>query len=236
MPALDIRGLIIISLLKSIGTWANRNAGVLALLVFVAGILIAGVRSRLRRPRFKIELIPGPTFISSFETGREHDGYKTHRTAIALYLKIANVGSAAASISGVEVGYHNFTFRYTFLWYWLQAAAVLTDFCVNIGDSVKCFPFLIQHSIITGRSAPTYLEPGRDTCGVAYFEQPESWGGFRPRLQGDNKVLIKVGIRDAFGKCHSRTFKLDLVSVDKAREYCSAFGRTYEELSKKPSI
>src|SRR5438874_10877265 len=59
-----------------------------------------------RRPRFKITLLPGPTFCCTFPIGQHHGSFEKHRTAISLYLSISNVGSAASSIDDISVGYH----------------------------------------------------------------------------------------------------------------------------------
>lgn len=74
----------------------NDNQGVVGVTIFVATLIlgwVSGIFSALRRrPKFKIGLIDGPTFVCTFLTGKKFDDYDVHRTAVALYLKIANVG------------------------------------------------------------------------------------------------------------------------------------------------
>jgi hypothetical protein len=122
--------------------------------------------------------------------------------------------------------------RYTFLWYWLQPTPALSDFRRPIGANIQFFPFLLQRSVVLPREVKTYLAVGDHVNGVVYFEQPESWGGFKPRVY-DNNVAVKIRLRDGFGRWHSGRALLRVTSLDEARNYCEDFGRTYEELHSK---
>jgi len=118
----------------------NNNQGVLTALVFFVTLFlgwISGIFESLRRrPKLRLQLLPGPTFYSTFLTGESKDGYDVHRTAIALYLKVTNVGSAPTSIEEVSIGYHwhvrpltRSWFRYRLFWFWLHDHTVaLSDF------------------------------------------------------------------------------------------------------------
>jgi len=84
---------------------------------------VSGIFRALRKkPKFEFSSLTGPTFSCTFETGRKHNGHLTHRTSIVLYLKLKNVGTAASSISKINVGYHNSTFRY-------KIHLVLAEYC-----------------------------------------------------------------------------------------------------------
>ena len=125
--------------------WSNENQGVVSLCAFVVTMTfgwVSGIFSSLRRkPKLKLNLIDGPTFCCTYHVGKTQGEYEVHRTGIALYLAVANRGSAASSIGNVSVGYHwhlqRFSFqwlRYSIGWFWLRNQSVsLTDFQAKIG-------------------------------------------------------------------------------------------------------
>lgn len=196
---------------------------------WASGIL----RALQRKPKFEFSLNQGPTFVCSFETERTHNNQKTHRTAIALYIKIKNVGSAPSSISKVQVGYHNYSFKYSFFWFWLNTVPALCDFGHTVGENLRVFPFLLQASAIGPYNTDTYLLEGKETNGVVYFEQEESFGSFFPRKDDNGLVKIKVAIWDAFGKKHSKIFKINSVELFRARKFNPEFGNFLEHLRSK---
>ena len=100
--------------LDEIKKWCNDNSGFLSLIVFFAALIIAWVSGFLRflwnrifrkGARFKITTIPGPTFSCTFPTGAKYSEYDVTRTFFALYLEVANISSAPASLETVELGY-----------------------------------------------------------------------------------------------------------------------------------
>jgi len=230
---------------SSLGRWSNANQGVLAIFILLLTLVIgwtSGIFTALRRkPKFRITLLPGPTFCCTFLMGKKHVvgdlEYDVHRTAVALYLHITNIGSASSSIANIAIAYHWNLVPFSWLWlkntigwFWLHhQAIILTDFHVLIGQQAKGYPFLVQRSMITGSSAETFLESGRSTNGVVYFEQTESYGGCYPKAN-NGKVRIKIRLTDAFGKHHTRRFTIDAVPLDEARKYNPAFGSTFSEL------
>ncbi len=225
----------------AVAKWFNDNQGVTSVLIFGATLLVAwvtGIFSALRRrPKFKINTIDGPTFCCTFTTGKQHNGYDVHRTGIALYLSVSNVGSAPSSIEDVCIGYHwhlnrvsLLWLRYKIGWYWLQRQAIsLTDFQVQIGDQVKVFPFLIQRSSIMPIPEDTFLEIGKSAKGVVYFEQEDSWGGCFPS-PAVGSVRIKVKITDVFGGHHTAKFRIPFVDFAYGLKYNPSFGQTYAKL------
>lgn len=156
---------------------------------------------------------------------------------MALYLEVTNVGAAPSSITNIAIAYHWDLVPFSWLWlkntvgwFWLHhQAVILTDFHVYICKQAKGFPFLVQRSMITGHAAKTFLESGRSTNGVVYFEQAESYGGCYPR-QRNGKIAIKIQLTDAFGGHHTSRFKIDSVELAAARKYNPAFGSTFSEL------
>ena len=221
--------------------WSNDNQGVVSVAIFVITIGIgwaSGIFSALRRkPKFKLSLIDGPTFCCTYPIGKTHGDFEVHRTGVALYLVVANVGSAPSSIENISIGYHwhlrPFSLqwlRHSVGWFWLTNQAVaLTDFQVAIGQSIKVYPFLTQKNHLSPAKTETFLEVGRSTNGVVYFEQSDSFGGFYPMAR-NGMVQMKVRVRDVFGNTHTSKFSVPSVTFDDARKYNPAFGKTLAEL------
>ena len=226
--------------------WLNANQGIVSVAIFLLTLFlgwVSGIFSSLRRKsKLKITLIPGPTFCSILPTGQKYGGFEVHRTVFALYMNVANVGSAPTSIDSVSVGYHwnirplswNWL-RYRVGWFWLHNQAVaLEDFQVQIGDRIKFYPFLTQRSSISGHKTDTYLETGRSVNGVVYYEQSDSWGGCQPMPYG-NETKIVVSITDVFGKRFRQRFRISIVPLEEAREYNPSFGDTISALRRGPT-
>ncbi len=235
-----------ISFIEQAGGWANGNQGVVSVVIFAVTLTFgwaSGIFSALRRkPKFRLRLIEGPTFCCTYETGKIENGYDVHRTGVALYLAIANVGTAPSSIEEIAVAYHwnvhPFSWvwlRYRVGWFWLEnQTAALGDFCVAIGENLKVFPFLTQtNALMPNKKNETYLQIGKSTNGVVYFEQSDSWGGCFPIARNGN-VQIKVAVTDTFGKKHVAKFKVPFVSLEYARKFNQSFGKTLAELRGEP--
>lgn len=210
--------------------------------VFVATVVfgwVSGIFSALRRrPKFKVSLINGPTFCCTYTTGRMYGQYETHRTGIALYLSISNIGSAPSSIDNISIGYHwrltpisiNWI-KYTVGWFWINNPSVaLDDFQVAIGRSIKVYPFLMQQNHLSPVQTETFLDIGQSTNGVVYFEQFESWGGCFPTVE-KGQVHLKVRVYDVFGGKHTSVFRIPAVALDDAKKYCPSFGKTLSEFN-----
>ena len=222
--------------------WLNSNTGVLTLIIFVTTIFLgwlSGIFSALRRkPKFKVTLIEGPTFSCTYPTGKMKEQYEIHRTGVALYLSVVNIGSSPSSINNVSVAYHwnikpfsRLWLKYSLGWFWLQKQAVaLDDFQCCIGAKIKVYPFLFQNTTLGSHKGETYLNIGQATNGVIYFEQQDSWGACFPKVKGD-MVKIKVMILDAFEKKHVYKFLIPSVSIESARKYNPSFGKTLSELN-----
>lgn len=232
-------------MISSAVKWMNDNQGVLSVIIFLVTIgfgWASGIFRTLRqKPKLKINLLPGPTFCCTYPIGDKDGEYDVHRTGIALYLHVANIGSAPSSIERISIGYHwNITpfsmqwMKYRIGWFWLHnQTAAITDFQISIGENLKVYPFLTQKSIISGESAETFLEVGRSTNGVVYFEQSDSWGACFPIVNHD-KVKLKVRITDVFGNKHQSAFDVPSVSFEEARKYNPSFGKTLADLHGRP--
>ncbi|QPF33219.1 hypothetical protein H0S56_06150 [Acinetobacter lwoffii] len=229
-------------------SWLNDNQGVVSLAIFILTLLlgwVSGIFSALRkRPKFKIGTIDGPTFCCTYNTGNTFNGHDAHITAFAIYLKIANIGSASSSIEKIQIGYHwniiPFSFnwlKYRFLgWFWLKEQVIaLDDFQVKIGDKIKVYPFLTQLNKLSPAKVEKYIEVGKGISGVVYFEQQESWGAMSPVVH--NKITkIKICIVDSFGKKHKKILKIPVVQLNEAFKYNPSFGMTYHILNDEKNI
>jgi hypothetical protein len=96
------------------------------------------------------------------------------------------------------------------------------------GD-VKVYPYLTQRNFLSPAEPSLFLDVGQSTCGVAYFEQDDSWGAFFPAPQHD-KVRLTVRVQDVFGRWHRKTFDVPSVTMEGARRYNPEFGTTHAKL------
>ena len=226
--------------LSTVPKLLNENQGILAVVLFILSILLGWISGLFkilwRKPDLKIYVLPGPTFACVIGTGREHNGYDTHSTGIALYLKISNVGRSPTTIAQIKVGYRRFPrnilefLRLRAKWFFINEQIVaMSDFQVSIGENIKIYPFLNQISNISGESATTFLESGQSTNGVVYFEQSESWGCYFPRSR-NFRTKVKIVISDSFGRRYRHVTKIDKVTLAEARQYNPQFGTTLAQL------
>ncbi|MEQ1600669.1 MAG: hypothetical protein HOP04_03535 [Methylophilaceae bacterium] len=217
--------------------WSNQNSGFLTLVLFVLTLAfgwVSGIfKALMHKPDFKIGLLPVPTFICTYPTEQQFNQENTHRTAAVVYLKITNIGAAPAQITSVRLGYHNHSFKYTFLWYWLNQISSIGDFGHTVGENLRVFPFLFQKSVLLPQTVHTYLQAGQETNGIVYFEQPHSWGSYRPRVK-NKKTNVLIRVTDAYGNNYSKSFKIDVVDIDYARKFNCNFGNTLALVDEHP--
>jgi len=223
--------------MNEIISWSNQNSGFLSLSIFLFTLFlgwVSGVFKKLRyKPQFIIDLMQGPTFCCTFDAGNKHKDFDSHRTAIVLYLSIKNIGTAPSEISRIEVGYHNSSFKYSFLWFWLKQTTSLGDFGHTIGENLRIYPFLFQQSSLLPQEIVTYLKSGQSTKGIVYFEQPESYGTFCPRNKNE-KTKVKIKVYDVFNNSYSKTFWVPIVALGYAKKFNKKFGCTLSEMEDNP--
>jgi len=226
-------------MLETLINWSNANSGFLSLLIFAITMLfgwVSGIfRNLMQKPKFRLELIPGPTLCTAVATGKTYNEHHVHRTAFSLYLKVANIGSAPASIDNIEAAFHwNLSpiswlwIRYRIFWYWLSHPVVSMEaFQYDFGGAKKVYPSLLQANSVTGGVADTYLEVGQSTNGVVYFEHDDSWGGCFPAPIANGNTKIRVAVVDSFHNKYKKTFPVPIVSWAEARKYNPSFGGTF---------
>ena len=167
--------------------WCNENGGFVSVALFVVTLLVAwlgGLFKLLRhKPRFAISVLPGPNFACTYATGGKFGEYEVTRTFFALYLNVANRGSAAGTIETVTLGYKwslnrlNSDFiRYVLGWCWLPTMISMLDFHYMLrSGGAKFYPFLIQRSTVLQTGVDLYLPIGKSEHGVIYFEERDAW-------------------------------------------------------------
>lgn len=233
----DYYQLVLVSF-EGFRTWTNENQGLLSVALFLVAALfgwISGIFSGLRKkPSFKMRLLSGPNFCCTYPTGQKYGERELHRTAIALYLSVANVGSAAATIQRVSIGYRPGVtiLRWLRRWRWLPHPVVaLEDFRAMIGDNAKLFPFLFQMSFISMADPDTYLRVGDSKHGVVYFEDmADGWGAARPIVRDNGHIDVKVQVIDVFGRAHRAKFPIPVLPLEEARRFSPAIGRTIAQM------
>ncbi|WP_136805853.1 hypothetical protein [Desulfosediminicola flagellatus] len=210
--------------------WCNHNAGFVSILIFIAtlvvGFVVWVIKSTKKKPDFKISVIDGPTLATTFNLGFKFNNHEVQRTAISLYLNVINKGHQPANIEKISVAYHMNHIKYRFFWFWLNDQYITFEpFQYSFSGKVKVYPSLIQGNSITFQTAETYLEVGKSTNGVAYFEQGDSWGSFKP-MSSKNRTKVKIKIEDSLGKKHYEVVNIPTVPLSEAKKYNPSFGET----------
>ncbi|NOU24291.1 MAG: hypothetical protein HOO90_01995 [Methylotenera sp.] len=219
-------------ILELIIKWTNDNSGFISVLIFFVTIFLGWVsgvfRAILRRPKIEIS-ISQPSFFCNFDLGRKKEGNSTHRTAAVVYVTITNSGSAPTTIKDIQLGYHNYSFKFTFFWFWLSSVPSLRDFGHTVGENLRVFPFFFQRSMLMNSVGKTYLLEAQRETGIVYFEQEESWGSFKPRVKNGN-VKIKLKAHYVNGLVTSKTYLVPMHDLAHARKFSPEFGNTLEKM------
>lgn len=225
-------------LLNYISNWCNQNPGLVTIIIFFLTIIIGWISGFFKfirkRPKFKISTIEGPTFGSIITLEKTYQGLPVYKTAFVLYLEITNIGNAPSSLGQIKIGY--LRDDKTPIWkskrIWIKETVLKSDLTIKFRDSelTKVYPFLKQKSSLLPDSLDTYLEVGKIVSGITYFEELETYGNWKPKLNKDQKTIdIKINIQDAFGRNHSKILKINIVEQKKALEMSPYFGQTYNE-------
>jgi hypothetical protein len=225
----------------------NNNSGTLSLVIFLVSLVIGwgtGIfRALIKKPKFKIRVIPKMTFCSNFLTGDKYTPpglgtYDLHKTAFVTYLEITNIGSAASNLGKLRIGYYKDDGKST--WFqkrqWINESNILDDFGIPISDGQTLkIPHLKQLNVQYDQQYDGYLEIGKSTIGTAYFEQVFSWGNHYPRVDKQGNIQLKVVVEDAFGSTYSKKYSVPVKTIQESLRYNPKFGFT-EHLLNKDSV
>ncbi|MCC5906193.1 MAG: hypothetical protein JJU13_08310 [Balneolaceae bacterium] len=218
----------------------NNNQGVLSLILFVGTIFIGwftGIfRALIKKPKFKINVVPKMSFGSVFLTGQKytppgHGTYDVHQTAFVLYLEITNIGSAASNLGEIEIGYFKDDGKSTFFQrrLWIKESNILDDFIIPSADGqVLRVPHLKQVNFLYGETYNGFLEVGQSIVGAAYFEQYFSWGNNYPRVDKERNTDLKIKVKDAFDRTFTKKIKVPIIDIEEAEKYNHKFGQSHQ--------
>ena len=224
-------------LLQTIANCLNANQGILTALLFVFTLFlgwISGAFKAIRsKPKLKIKILEGPSFYSIVGTGHRHNDFVCHRTCVALYLWVANVGLSSTSVDRVRVGFHAKVSSWHMIrWVYLVPHTTLSDFQVVLGksESSKLYPNLFQKSWAAGEPANKFLQRGATVSGMVYFEGDECYGAFHPR--GSRRhARFKIVVLDPFGRKYRKRVRLPFRTLSEAREYNLQFGTSRADMN-----
>ena len=224
--------------IKEISDWLNSNTGVLSVLLFIATLLTgwaSGIfKSLIKRPKFKVRIIPKMTYGSIYMTGEKYTpptlgAYDLHKTAFVVYLEITNQGTSPSTLGKIQIGYFKDDGKNTLFQkrLWIKETNILADFSIPTGDGQAIgIPHLRQLNpqLITPHNG--YLKIGDSKIGAVYFEQSKSWGNFYPRIDKSGEAKIKIVVTDAFGNKYSKKQKVKILDLKDALRYNPRFGFT----------
>ncbi len=218
--------------------WTNKNSGFLGLLIFLSSLLIgwiSGLFGFLRkRPKFKIRIIEQATFGCIIDLNRTYNDLPVHKTAIAVYLEITNIGNAPSSIGEIKLGYllSDKRPKWRTSRNWIYETFAKSDFRVEFRDSkvIKGYPFLKQKNVNFDNKIDNYLEVGKTSNGIVYFEESEAYGSWMPRFNKDIETTdLIVKVKDSFDNNHKKKFTLKLVDPNYTLKINPYFGQTQNE-------
>lgn len=224
--------------------WLNNNEGFLSLILFLASIIVGWMtgifRTLVRKPKFRIRVIPKMTFGSSFLTGEKYTPpgngtYEVHRTAFVIYLEITNVGSAPSELGKIKIGYFIDDGKKTWLKkrIWISETSVLADFLIPTADgqAIK-IPHLRQPDPFFDNKYNGFLEVGKSLTGASYFEQSDSWGNHYPRVNEHGLTNLKIKVNDAFGSMYFTKVNVPMKKLQELLRYNPAFGSSIDLIDK----
>lgn len=231
---------------------ANKNSGFVTVVVFIASLLIAwisGAYSYINKtPFFKIKAIDKCTFGSIVKNNLDE---AIHKTAFVFYLEITNKGKAASTFKEIKLGYVKRGksklnwIQYFFVKFygrefkkmmWINNVIIKNSFGIPLpnNEDSQFIPYLLQGNTDFYQKNDTYLEVGKISSGVVYFEQEESFGNYQPNII-NGKTAIYIKIKDAFDNYHVNRFNIEMIDFTEALKFNSNFGQTQSSFLTKQS-
>jgi hypothetical protein len=226
------------STLNNLINLSNLNPGFTSILIFILTITfgwITGIfKGLIQKPKLKIGFIDTPTFGCIIKIPGSHNELPIQKNAFSVYFKISNIGNQACTIDEVYLGYipDNRFCRWFSKRIWVRECIIKSDFQIQFGnsDDIKVYPFFSQGSILTSRTPNKYLAAGKLINGVCYFEQGETYGSWKPRLNIDTKTSrVMIKIKDNYGNVYKRKLNLKFVEVEEALKVNASFGQSLNQ-------
>ncbi len=219
--------------------FTNENSGFTSVVLFFFTVLIAWFSGVFKyfnnNPIFKIETLKQCTFGSSIEMK------SLYKTAFVTYLQITNVGKAPSSIKEINLGYlksgklNYLEFlllksrfrKYLHKITWIDNIICKEKFSIILpcNNYAITYPFLIQSNINHPLDNYKYLEVGKITSGIVYFEQ-ENFENSQIPISVDKKFTIYIRIKDSFKNIFIERFEIDMIDYKEAIKYNSKFAQT----------
>ena len=145
-------------------------------------------------------------------------------------MSIANIGSKPTSIDNISLGYYKNNSKPRF-WkkkiHWLNQAHPIEDFGIELANGEH---LIISNLRIWNKSynqpKEDLLQVGSSVIGAAYFEQQKAWGNLNPKALKDDKIRVKIMIKDIYGKTYTVKTTLKQISIEEAREFNPQFGNS----------
>jgi hypothetical protein len=231
--------------IEEIQNWLNDNTGVVSVFLFLGTILVGWLtgffKALIRRPRFKIRVIPKMTLGCVFNTGRQYTPpmqgtYDLTKTAFVIYLEIINAGTTASNLGKIRIGYNRNNGKRAIFQkrLWIYEYNILDTFSIPSGDGQSLLiPHLRQVTPELNKSYNGYIEVGNSLIGAAYFEQPVSWGNHTPRFDENGFTDIKIIVEDAFKNKYRKRAKVKMIPIQDALTYNPKFGMTEHFLERE---
>jgi hypothetical protein len=207
---------------QSVIKWTNNNSGFLSLIIFIATLLFGWLSgffaSIIKKPKLKVRFINKASFYCFFETGNQYfhptlkENFDLHQTGFAVYMSIANMGNKMTSVDKIYLGYYRNSLKrklFNKQINWLAQWHSLDEFKFEYECHAVIIPPLRVRTEHFIENHDDSLEVGKSIIGVAYFEQPEAWGNFNPKIiDQQGTIKIKIRIKDIYGKFYYFKTKL----------------------------
>lgn len=222
--------------IKYIIDLANDNPSVVSILIFILTLLIGwstGIfRALMNKPKLKATIIDKCTFYAINYIDKEVDGMPVYHFAFCIYLRVNNIGYAPTDIVDARLQYqrNDYNKKRKRGKNWIKGLLNKGNFELDMGHGkVARIPYLKQKDPVLGQS-DTYLEVGKSTNGILYFEEEQSYGNFYPRPNNDKKSTdVVIELIDSFGEKYKSKHTIQQITYKDALSINEFFAKTYPD-------
>lgn len=212
---------------------ANNNSGALSLALFVLTLLfgwVSGIFKALsKKPKLNIDMIATCTFYAINRLEKTFNALPVFHFAFVIYLDVTNVGYAPTTIKRIRLRYlrNDLNKKKKAGKNWIDATINKGFFYNRLDEeNLHVFPTLIQRNV-DGNKSDLFLEVGKSTNGVVYFEEKETYGNFVPRPNKDGTTDVLIEITDAYGKKFIKHMTVKEIDYSKALARNEFFAQTF---------